>query len=67
MVIKTGIHHDGMVEITEGLTTEDLIISRGQAWLADGQKVVLRHPDGTLAVHALPAVAGSANEPANLP
>ena len=67
VVIKTGIHHDGMVEITEGLTTEDLIISRGQAWLADGQKVVLRHPDGTLAVHALPAVAGSADEPANLP
>jgi membrane fusion protein (multidrug efflux system) len=67
IVVQTGTHHDGMVEITKGLTTRDLIVSRGQAWLADGQKVLLRHPDGTLATQALPAVAGSVDEQAHVP
>ncbi len=67
VVVQTGTHHDGMVEITKGLRSDDLVISRGQAWLSDGQKVVLRHPDGTLASQPLPAVAGSAGEPTNVP
>lgn len=67
VVVGTGVHHDGMVEITKGLRPDDLIISRGQSWLTDGQKVLLRHPDGTLAGQALPAVAGSAEEAANVP
>jgi membrane fusion protein (multidrug efflux system) len=67
VVVETGVHHDGMVEITQGLSPRDLIISRGQAWLTDGQKVLLRHPDGTLATQSLPAVAGGADEQANVP
>jgi len=67
VVVSTGTHHDGMVEITEGLSTADLIVSRGQAWIADGQKVVRRHPDGTLAAQALPPVAGGSDEQANVP
>ena len=67
IVVKTGTHHDGLVEITAGLSSDDLIVSRGQAWLSDGQRVVLRHPDGTLATQPLPAVAGGAEEQANLP
>ena len=67
VIVETGVHHDGMVEITRGLSTDDVIVARGQAWLADGQKVALRHPDGTLATEALPPVAGSADESANLP
>lgn len=71
VVIETGVHHDGMVEVTKGISAGDLIVSRGQAWLTDGQKVVLRQPDGTLATRApsggkLPAVAGSADEATNL-
>ena len=67
VIVETGVHHDGMVEITKGLSSDDVIVARGQAWLADGQKVALRHPDGTLVTEALPPVAGSADESANLP
>jgi hypothetical protein len=44
-----------------------LIVSRGQAWLTDGQKVVPRHPDGTLASQPLPPVAGGTEENTNVP
>jgi membrane fusion protein (multidrug efflux system) len=67
VIVKTGVHHDGMVEITSGLLPGNLIIARGQAWLTDGQKVALRHPDGTLVTRSLPAVAGGGDEAANLP
>jgi membrane fusion protein (multidrug efflux system) len=67
VIVETGVHHDGMVEITRGLSPDDVIVARGQAWLADGQKVALRHPDGTLVTESLPPVAGGTDESANLP
>jgi hypothetical protein len=72
VIIETGVHHDGMVEVTKGLRAGELVVSRGQAWLTDGQGVVLRHADGTLATRAptgppLPDVAGSGDEPVNVP
>lgn len=68
-VIQTGLHRDGMIEVTEGVEPGDRIISRGQAWLTDGQRVTSRNPDGTLAGRALPPVAdeGDGARAANLP
>ena len=51
------MHHRGYVEVVRGLAAGDLIVSRGQTWLTDGQVVVPRHPDGTLATGPLPEVA----------
>jgi len=68
-VVGTGLHRDGMVEVTYGLAPGDRIISRGQAWLTDGQRVTPRNPDGTLAGRSLPPVAeeGDGEGAANLP
>ena len=38
--IKTGIHRAGMTEITKGLTTDDIVIIRGQHKLKEGSKVL---------------------------
>jgi membrane fusion protein (multidrug efflux system) len=57
LVIETGVYHDGYVEVVNGLALGDLIVSRGQARLVAGQRVVPRHPDGTLVSQPLPAVA----------
>jgi len=68
VVIETGVHHAGFVEVVRGLQPGDTIVSRGQAWLADGQLVSPRNPDGTPATRRLPAVAeGSTQQPTNLP
>lgn len=68
-VIETGVHRDGMLEVTRGLEPGDRIVSRGQAWLTDGQRVTPRNPDGTLAGRSLPPVAeeGDGARAANLP
>ena len=68
-VIETGVHRDGMLEVTSGLEPGDRIISRGQAWLTDGQRVTPRNSDGTLARRSLPPLAeeGDRERAANLP
>ncbi len=68
-VIETGLHRDGMIEVTYGVEPGDRVISRGQAWLTDGQRVTPRNPDGTLAGRVLPPVAdeGDGERAANLP
>ena len=57
VVIETGTHREGFVEVVKGLAAGDLVVSRGQARLTDGQIVVPRHPDGTLLGRRLPDVA----------
>ena len=46
--VETGLHHEGMVVVTRGLAAGDLVVTRGQAGLADGVLVSPRNPDGTL-------------------
>jgi len=46
--VETGTHHDGMVVVTRGLAAGELVVTRGQAGLADGVLVSPRNPDGTL-------------------
>jgi len=59
VLIETGVHQDGYVEVTRGLAPGDLVVSRGQARLIDGQRVVARNPDGSLARIPVPDVAGA--------
>jgi membrane fusion protein (multidrug efflux system) len=47
VVVKTGVHKDGLVEIASGLRPDDLVVTRGQAGLTDGLVVSPRNPDGT--------------------
>jgi hypothetical protein len=47
VMVKTGIHHDGLVEIASGLAAGDVVVTRGQAGLADGLQVSPRNSDGT--------------------
>jgi hypothetical protein len=60
LLVETGVHEDGMIEISHGLDAGDLVVARGQTWLSDGDLVTPRHPDGTLATRRLPEVAGRA-------
>ncbi len=57
VVIQTGAYQEGSVEVTEGLEPGDLIVSRGQSTLSDGDRVMLRQPDGTLIEAPMPPVA----------
>ena len=57
IVIETGVYHEGYVEVVKGLARGDMIVSRGQARLADGQLVVPRNPDGSLVSRPMPGVA----------
>jgi membrane fusion protein (multidrug efflux system) len=62
VMIETGAHWDGRVEVTAGLASGDRVVTRGQAGLVDGIAVSPRNPDGTLltgAVSAAPAEAVS--------
>ena len=36
VAVTTGVHHDGLVEIASGLAAGDVVVTRGQAGLADG-------------------------------
>jgi membrane fusion protein (multidrug efflux system) len=49
LVIETGVHREGYVEVVRGLAPGELVVSRGQTWLSDGDVVTPREPDGTLA------------------
>jgi membrane fusion protein (multidrug efflux system) len=57
IVIETGVYHEGYVEVVKGLVPGDTIVSRGQARLVEGQRVVPRNPDGTLLGRPMPDVA----------
>ena len=48
VVVTTGAHRDGLVEVASGLAAGDVVVTRGQASLIDGALVSPRHPDGTL-------------------
>jgi membrane fusion protein, multidrug efflux system len=47
VLVKTGVHKDGLVEIASGLAANDIVVTRGQAGLTDGLLVSPRNPDGT--------------------
>jgi membrane fusion protein (multidrug efflux system) len=57
IVIETGVYHGGYVEVVKGLAPGDMIVSRGQARLVEGQLVAPRNPDGTLVGQPMPEVA----------
>ena len=59
IVIETGVHDDGYVEVVRGLRAGDLVVSRGHAQLVDGERIVPRNPDGTLVTPSIPDVAGA--------
>ena len=59
LVIETGIHDDGYVEVVRGLQAGDLVVSRGHAQLVDGERIVPRNADGTLVARPIPDVAGA--------
>jgi membrane fusion protein (multidrug efflux system) len=46
VVVETGIHRDGMVEITQGVHPGDQVIVRGHWDLVDGTLISRRTPDG---------------------
>jgi membrane fusion protein (multidrug efflux system) len=46
LLIRTGEHRDGLVEVTEGLATGDRIVVRGHYALSHGAAVQPRRPDG---------------------
>jgi len=48
VVVRTGAHRDGLVEVASGLAPGDVVVTRGQAGLIDGALVSPRNPDGTL-------------------
>ncbi|MDJ0787470.1 MAG: efflux RND transporter periplasmic adaptor subunit [Myxococcota bacterium] len=48
LVVETGLHRDGWVEIAEGLEVDDRVITRGHAGLVGGAIVSPRNPDGSL-------------------
>jgi membrane fusion protein (multidrug efflux system) len=58
VVVTTGIHSDGLVEIASGLGANDVVVTRGQAGLVDGAVVSARNPDGTLVRTEVSARAG---------
>lgn len=49
MLIETGVHVDGWVEVSAGLAPGDVVVVRGQARLDDGVAVSVRLADGQLA------------------
>jgi len=49
VVIETGMHQAGTVEVVRGLSAGDRVVTRGHTALVDGSKVEIRNPDGALA------------------
>ncbi len=70
VVVTTGSHRDGLVEIAQGLRAGDVVVTRGQAGLVDGATVSPRNPDGTLRrteVSSAPEAAEAVEVGAGLP
>jgi len=47
ILVETGTHEDGSVEVVKGLSPGDVVVSRGHAALVDGARVAPRQPDGS--------------------
>jgi membrane fusion protein (multidrug efflux system) len=60
--VRTGIHHDGRVEVLEGLAEGDEVVVRGHSGLQDGVAVSRRGKDGAPDRGAL-NVASEGDEP----
>jgi len=60
VVIETGEHHTGQIEVTRGLSPGDRIVARGQFRLTDGQQVALRTAAGDAVDEPQPDVAEAA-------
>jgi len=59
VVIETGEHHDGRVEVLRGVAPGDRVVTRGQFRLVDGERVVLRTLAGEAVDAGQPDVAGA--------
>jgi membrane fusion protein (multidrug efflux system) len=62
VLVETGAHRDGLVEIVKGLGPGDLVVTRGQAGLVDGMRVSPRNPDGSPVQAAVAMDAADARE-----
>jgi len=62
VTIETGVVRDGKVEVTQGISAGDHIVTRGHFRLADGQPVSPRTADGELV-----GAAGSASDVSEKP
>jgi hypothetical protein len=60
LLIETGTHHDGRVEIQGDVAAGDWIVVRGQGALVDGSPVSLRQPDGVSATETVGATTSEA-------
>ena len=60
VVVETGEHRGGQVEIASGLAPGDSVVTRGQAGLVDGALVSPRNPDGSPVSTAVSAVGDAA-------
>jgi len=63
VVVETGITRDGRIEVVDGISAGDHVVTRGNFRLADGQAVSPRTADGELvgALERGPDVSGSPN------
>jgi len=59
VVIATGEHHDGKVEVIRGVVPGDRVVTRGQFRLTDGERVALRTAEGEAVDSPEPDVAGA--------
>jgi membrane fusion protein (multidrug efflux system) len=59
VVIETGEHHEGQVEVIRGLAPGDRVVTRGQFRLSDGERVTLRTIAGEAVEPPGPDVAGA--------
>jgi hypothetical protein len=60
LLIETGAHHDGRIEIRDGIAAGDWIVVRGQGALVDGSPVSLRSPDGEAAMEPVGTLTSQA-------
>jgi membrane fusion protein (multidrug efflux system) len=60
VAVETGVHQDGYVEVLKGLAPGDRVVTRGGDRLAEGQVILPRNPDGTLAAPRASDLAGAA-------
>jgi membrane fusion protein (multidrug efflux system) len=60
VIVETGEHHGGEVEVASGLAAGDLVVTRGQGGLVDGALVSPRNPDGSPLSTAVSAVGDGA-------
>jgi membrane fusion protein (multidrug efflux system) len=59
VVVETGEHRAGQVEIAGGLAPGDQVVTRGQAGLVDGALVSPRNADGSAVTTSVSAVGGA--------